>query len=160
MLQNNALHSCDDSRLRKTVCETLKRLWPSIDAIDSLMFWNEMDERRRKELSDSSSGFRKKKQEWTLIFWGFLAENTGHTRKKWVDLLGDGEQQKQEVGMQAPQEGPCHGRGSLMCSSAACWELHLVVRRLHWLNVDRHGPHTKQPFTPLFFCWLMVSLEF
>lgn len=42
------------------VCEMLKRLWPSIDAIDSLMCQNEMDERRRKELSDSSSGFRKK----------------------------------------------------------------------------------------------------
>lgn len=32
-----------------------------MDTIDSLMCQNEMDETLRKELSDSSSGFRKKK---------------------------------------------------------------------------------------------------
>lgn len=44
MLQNKALSSRDDSRLKMMICEMYKRLWPSIDVIDSLMCQNKTDE--------------------------------------------------------------------------------------------------------------------
>lgn len=54
--------------------------------------------------------------------------------------------------------GPMSRTGSLMCSSAACWEEHLVVRRLHWLNVDwSQSPHQIAIHTTPLHYWGFTS---
>lgn len=103
------------------------------------MCQNKTDETCCKDLWGANRQLKRLLKKKTRVPFNLLGISSRKThtykRQKWVDLLGDGEEQKQEVGMQAPQESRCHGCGSLMCSSDACWNANLVARLLHWLNV-------------------------
>lgn len=53
--------------------------------------------------TDSLSGFKKTRLPFNLLVISGRKPHA-YKRKKWVDLLGNGQEQKQKVGVQAPHD--------------------------------------------------------